>query len=69
MGQPLSWWERVSPWDAWLAFLLLVAVSVYVLLGESGIPTWGRWAVAGILTYLGLMFALAETRDRRRNRQ
>ena len=67
-----GWRERVSPWDAWVAFAALFGVSLWLVVDHSQYPsmaTWVRWVIAATLVTLGLWFALAETADAvKRNR-
>lgn len=54
----------MRPWDAWIAFLAIIGVSVNLALDDSG-PLWARIVFPLVMILLGLEFALAETADAR----
>jgi hypothetical protein len=61
-----GWRERVSPWDAWVAFTALSGLALWLLLDRNQYPamaTWVRLIIAGALVTLGLWFAVTETTD------
>jgi heme/copper-type cytochrome/quinol oxidase subunit 4 len=67
-----GWRERVSPWDAWVAFVVLSGLAVWLVIDHNQYPQmalWVRLCIAAVLVVIGLWFAIVETVDAvRRNR-